>query len=95
MTAARTAPAWCGDIPLTDQAASLAATDTRGAATAALAALSATTVTRGSATPPLEIEEFVDSLAGVLPFRLTVHQRETLGESLFRAVDALVAQRSR
>lgn len=61
------------------------------AAASALAALSAAAA--ATALPaPLAVRDFVDELAGMLPMRLTVHQRETLEASLARAIGAVVLQ---
>jgi hypothetical protein len=76
----------------TADAAALATTDARYAATAALAALSAAASSAAALTPPPPVRDFIDDLAGMLPVRLTVHQREVLEASLTRAVDAIIVQ---
>jgi hypothetical protein len=72
---------------------SVATNNARSAAAAAsaLAALSAAAAATAQPAPPA-VREFVDELAGMLPVRLTVHQRETLESSLARAIGAVVVQ---
>jgi hypothetical protein len=65
----------------------MATTDARYSATSALAALNAA----AAATAPPPVRDFIDDLAGTLPVRLTVHQREVLEASLARAVAAVFA----
>jgi hypothetical protein len=68
-------------------ATALATTDAaRHSAASALVALNAAV----AATTPPPVREFIEDLAGMLPLRLTVHQRETLEASLVRAVAALI-----
>ena len=76
------------DAPTRIGAPVLTASDARStnAATAVLAALSASSV---SASP---VRAFIDDLAGMLPIRLTVHQRDRLEISLARALDAPTLQ---
>ena len=76
--------------PSLNDTSALAAADAGRAASAALAALNATAVAAG-ATP---MRDFIDDLAGMLPIRLTLHQRELLESALVRAVDALIMQRA-
>ena len=76
--------------PSLDGASVLASADAGRAASFALAALNATAVAAGAS----PIRDFIDDIAGVLPIRLTLHQRELLESSLTRAVDALIVQRA-
>jgi hypothetical protein len=73
-----------------DDGSVLASADAGRAASAALVALNATAVAAG-ATP---MRAFIEDLAGMLPIRLTVHQRELLETALTRAVDAIIVQRA-
>jgi hypothetical protein len=73
-----------------DDTSVLASADAGRAASAALAALNATAVASGE-TP---MRDFIDEFAGMLPIRLTVHQRELLESSLTRAIDALIELRA-
>jgi len=73
-----------------DDASILASADAGRAASAALAALNATAVAAG-ATP---MRDFIDDLAGMLPIRLTLHQRELLESALTRAVHAMIELRA-
>lgn len=87
---ARALPLHVADLrPPVDEVV-LATTDARTAANAALAALRAT----ASVAAEQPVRDFIDGLAGVLPVRLTVHQREVLEAALTRAVDALILHRA-
>ena len=77
-------PSSLGDASL------LASADAGRAASVALAALTVTAVATG-ATP---VRDFIDEFAGMLPIRLTVHQRELLESALTRAVEALIVHRA-
>ena len=88
---ARALPVHTERVPSSlDDASILASADAGRAASAALAALNATAVASG-ATP---MRDFVEEFAGMLPIRLTVHQREVLESSLTRAVEALISLRA-
>jgi len=76
--------------PSLDGASVLASADAGRAASFALAALNATAVAAGAS----PMRDFINDIAGMLPTRLTMHQRELLESSLTRAVDALIVQRA-
>lgn len=69
-----------------DDTSVFASADAGRAASAALVALTATAAT-AAATP---MRDFIDEFAGMLPIRLTVHQRELLESSLTRAIGAMI-----
>ena len=83
-----------GASPAVDPTRLSVATNNAHSAAAAASALAALSATAAAAamSPSQAVHEFVDDLAGMLPVRLTVHQRETLEASLSRAIGAAVAQ---
>jgi hypothetical protein len=57
---------------------------------AALAALAAAEVVEVAEQPPVELDQFLDELAGLLHCSITVYQREKLQAALIGAIDARV-----
>jgi len=87
---ARALPVRTGGVPSPMDQTALVNADARHSASAALAAITATAVAASTA----PVRDFIEDLAGMLPIRLTVHQREVLEMALTRAVDAIVLQRA-
>ena len=56
----------------------------------ALSAISAAEAAQFAGGPTAAVADFVDTIADLVPARLTVHQRESLQTSLIAAIDSRI-----